>query len=66
MQDWAEMDYPLGSNSKKWSNTLKTIRRLLPTNCFSVLDLFVGLALKGLNVGLERFRIHCSGKIFEY
>ena len=26
----------------------QTIRRLLPTNCLSVLDHFVGLALKGL------------------
>ena len=27
----------------------QTIRRLLPTNCLSVFDYFVGLALKGLN-----------------
>ena len=27
------------------------IRRLLPKNCLSVLDHFVGLALKGLTVG---------------
>ena len=26
----------------------QTIRRLLPTNCLSVFDHFVGLALKGL------------------
>ena len=27
---------------------IQTIRRLLPTNCLSVFDHFVGLALKGL------------------
>ena len=27
---------PLGANHTKWSNTLKAIRRLLSTNCFSV------------------------------
>ena len=30
----------------------QTIRRLLPTNCLSVLDHFVVLALKGLNASL--------------
>ena len=30
-------------------HTLKTIRRQKPTNCLSVFDRFVGLALKGLN-----------------
>ena len=38
---------PLSANPTEWSNTLKTIRRLLPTNCLSVFDHFVGLALKG-------------------
>ena len=38
---------PLSANFTKWSYTLKqTIRRLLPTNFFSVFDHFVGLALK--------------------
>ena len=32
----------------KWSNTLKQFVGKLPTNCFSVFDHFVGLALKGL------------------
>ena len=27
---------PLGANHTKWSKTLKAIRRLLSTNCFSV------------------------------
>ena len=32
----------------KWSNTLKQFVGNLPTNCLSVFDHFVGLALKGL------------------
>ena len=28
----------------------QTIRRNLPTNCFSVFDHFVGLSLKGLSI----------------
>ena len=28
----------------------QTIRRLMPTDCLSVLEQFVGLALKGLNI----------------
>ena len=42
---------PLSANPTKWSDTLKqqTIRRLLLTNCLSVFDHFVGLALKVLN-----------------
>ena len=35
---------PLSTNPIKWSNTLK------PTNCLSVFDHFVGLALKGLSL----------------
>ena len=40
---------PLSANITKWSNTLKHDK--LPTNCSSVFDHFVGLALKGLNEG---------------
>ena len=36
----------------------QTIRRLLPTNCLSVFDHFVGLELKGL--------IHTKPMIFAY
>ena len=39
---------PLTTNPTKWSNTLKQFVNNLPTNCFSVFDHFVGLALKGL------------------
>ena len=40
---------PLSTNPTKWSNTLKQFVGKKPTNCLSVFDHFVGLALKGLN-----------------
>ena len=39
---------PFIAKFTKWSNTLKQFVRKLPTNCLSVFDHFVGLALKGL------------------
>ena len=39
---------PLSANPKKWSNTLKQFVGKKPTNCLSVFDHFVGLALKVL------------------
>ena len=39
---------PLNANPTKWSNTLKQFVDNLPTNCLSVFDHFVKLALKGL------------------
>ena len=39
---------PLSANPTKWSNTLKQFAGKLPTNCLSVFDHFVDLALKGL------------------
>ena len=39
---------PLSTNFTKWSNTLKRFVGNLPTNCLSVFDHFVKLALKGL------------------
>ena len=39
---------PLSANITKWSNTLKQFVGKLPTNCLSVFDHFVELALKGL------------------
>ena len=39
---------PLNAKFIKWSNTLKQFVGKLPTNCLSVFDHFVGLALKGL------------------
>ena len=38
----------LSANFTKWSNTLKQFVGNLPTNCLSVFDHFVGLAVKGL------------------
>ena len=42
---------PLSANPTKRSNTLKQFVGNLPTNCLSVFDYFVGLALKGLIAG---------------
>ena len=39
---------PLSANPTKWSSTLKQFVGNLPTNCLSVFDHFVILALKGL------------------
>ena len=41
---------PLSAKITKWSNTLKQFVGKLPTNCLSVFDHFVGLALKVLSV----------------
>ena len=41
---------PLSANPTKWSNTLKQFVGKLPTNCLSVVDHFVILALKGLSI----------------
>ena len=40
---------PLSANPTKWSDTLKQFVGNLPTNCLSVFDDFVKLALKGLS-----------------
>ena len=48
---------PLSANSTKWSNTLKQFVGNLPTNCLSVFDHFVGLALKGLKKNKVLLRI---------
>ena len=45
---------PLSANSTKWSNTLKQFVDNFPTNCLSVFDHFVILALKGLNIEFRR------------
>ena len=39
---------PLSANPTKWSNAHKQFVGNLPTNCLSVFDHFVKLALKGL------------------
>ena len=38
----------LNPNPTKWSNTLKQFVCKLPTDCLSVFEDFVGLALKGI------------------
>ena len=45
---------PLSANFTKGSNTLKQFVCNLPTNCLSVFDHFVGLALKGLKNGAKK------------
>ena len=39
---------PLSANPREWSNTLKQFVGKLATNCLSVFDHSVGLALKGI------------------
>ena len=39
---------PLSATYTKWPNTHKQFIGNLPTNCLSVFDYFVGLALKGI------------------
>ena len=40
----------LSANPTKWPNSLKQFVGKLPTNCLSVFDNFVKLALKGFNI----------------
>ena len=51
---------PLSVNPTKWSNALKEFVGNFPTNCLSVFDHFVRLALKGLKYVLKN-RIYCHG-----
>ena len=44
---------PLSANIAKWSNTLKQFVGKLPTNCLSVFDHFLVLAVKGLMIWLK-------------
>ena len=44
----AKIVNPLSANPTKWSDTLKQFVGKLQTNCLSVFDHFVGMALKGL------------------
>ena len=45
---WRKMCWPFKHQPHKMVKHTQTIRRLLPTNCLSVFDHCVGLALKGL------------------
>ena len=53
MNDLLNFLNPLSANITKWSNTLKQFVGNLPTNCLSVFDHFVVLALKGLMMVLQ-------------
>ena len=44
---------PLSANPTKWSNTLKQFVGNLPTNCLSVFDHFLILALKELRIRMK-------------
>ena len=56
----------LSANFTKWSSTLKQFVGKLPTNCLSVFDHFVGLALKGLKrLGNYKLRQRYSKMIFQ-
>ena len=45
----------------KWSNTLKQFFGKMPTNCLSVFDHFLGLALKGLTwIGFWHYFFYCN------
>ena len=48
----------LSPNPEKWSNTLKQFGGNLPTNCLSVFDHFMNLALKGLTEYWRQARLH--------
>ena len=47
---------PLSANFTKWSNKPKQFVANLPTNCLSVFEHFVGLALKGLKGDFRIFK----------
>ena len=49
----------LSASLTKWSNTLKQFVGKLPTNCLSVFDHFVRLALKGLSFTFFLLRPYC-------
>ena len=53
----------LSANPTKWSNTLKQFVPNLPTNCLSVSDHFVKLALKGLRTQVRTFKPKTPYKI---
>ena len=53
----------LSTNFTKWSNTLKQFVRKLSTNCLSVFDHFVGLALKGLRWTRKLLRMNADGHL---
>ena len=60
ISNWLRWCYfnPLSANFTKWSDTFKQFVSNLPTNCLSVFDHFVGLALKGLRINMPNGKTH--------
>ena len=56
---WTHVLNPLSANPTKWSKKLKQFVGNLATNCLSVFDHYVGLALKGLRY------FHDQGNLFD-
>ena len=54
---------PFSHNPTKWSNTLQQLVGNLTTNCLSVFDHFVGLALKGFKFNFGLFWLSCDSNI---
>ena len=54
----------LSANPTKWSNTLKQFVGNLPTNCLSVFDHFVKLALKRLRLRFTLFLIKAAVSVY--
>ena len=57
---------PLSANPTKWPSTLKQFVAKLPTNCLSVFDHFVKLALKELKRWIDRLLTTITREIVEY
>ena len=55
---------PLSAKFIKWSNTLKQFVGKLPTNCLSVFDHFLGLALKGLRKAFSSLDVNDQFPVF--
>ena len=60
---WSCLINPLSANLTKRSNTLKQVVGNLLTNCLSVLDHFVKLALEGLRTQVRTFKLKTLYKI---
>ena len=70
IRGWIEWNYmeinPLSANPTKWPSTLKQFVAKLPTNCLSVFDHFVKLALKELKRWIDRLLTTITRGIVEY
>ena len=57
LQSFGKTVIALSANLTKWSNLLKQFFAKMPTNCWSVFDHFVWLALKGLTMKALRKKL---------